>query len=161
MISLSLSLLNLTQVETYGTSTVVFVPYFALIQAGELRPFTYKVRWINDRLRLDYNYLRSTVSYHWGTACISNIFIPANEKFLEPMISSLHSINLKRIFDRYINARETVLLYAYSQCFSFCFRRKLDARPWKKAKFNWHGKWSIQFFSRDHFVHFCCDLLRV
>ena len=39
MISLSLSLLNLTQVETYGTSTVVFVPYFAVIQAGELRPY--------------------------------------------------------------------------------------------------------------------------
>ena len=28
-----------TQVETYGTSTVVFVPYFAVIQAGELRPY--------------------------------------------------------------------------------------------------------------------------
>ena len=28
-----------TQVEAYGTSTVVFIPYFAVIQAGELRPY--------------------------------------------------------------------------------------------------------------------------
>ena len=29
----------ITQVEAYGTSTVVFVPYFAVIQAGDLRPY--------------------------------------------------------------------------------------------------------------------------
>ena len=29
----------LPQVETNGTSTVVFMPYFAVIQAGELRPY--------------------------------------------------------------------------------------------------------------------------
>ena len=29
----------ISQVETYSTGTVVFVPYFAVIQAGELRPY--------------------------------------------------------------------------------------------------------------------------
>ena len=32
------------QVETYGTSTVVFIPYFAVIQTGELRPYTIGIR---------------------------------------------------------------------------------------------------------------------
>ena len=32
-------MVSTTQVETYGTSTVVFIPYFAVIQAGELLPY--------------------------------------------------------------------------------------------------------------------------
>ena len=47
------------QVKAYGTCTVVFAPYFTVIQAGDLRPYTV---WI----RLDYVHLRSTVNYHWG-----------------------------------------------------------------------------------------------
>ena len=50
--------------EKYGENTTANHRSRLQRNMVSIRPFAYKMRWLNGRLRLDYVYLRSTPSYH-------------------------------------------------------------------------------------------------